>query len=585
MSLKFSGLRARRLRLALAAGLLLLGGGVYAGVSLAASAQADSGSYGGPGLQPGNLLVFTSTYQAASLTPGVTVLPPGCTAASAAASGTPCSAAGYNGTYPQVFNNDADDGSFGITSPITLDELDPYSGHVLDTIPVPTSDLVTSFSSKSEGALNLSTSGQYVSFMGYAAPSATVDVSASNAPGEVDPTDLVTSSYYRTVATLNSQGQFHFTETNAYTGDNGRAAIVADSDGSNPVIFMAGNAGNGNATFPPPSGTTQFSGVVLGAGAQSIAPSLGSEAFQNPGSPTPVGSFNITQLGDKQDKIGKDDNFRGMTIYNNVLYYTKGSGSNGVNTVYFVDTTGKACPNGIGVPAAGATLPTAPLDYNLSAIQAGGALPNNMCILKGFPTLLAKSKSGVSYPFGIWFANPDTIYLADEGSGDNTYSTSAGTYTNALAANNPTAGLQKWIFDTTTGQWNLAYTLTSGLNLGQPYTITGYPTGDNPATGLPWAPATDGLRNITGRVNPNGTATIWAESSTVSGDGDQGADPNKVYTITDTLHATALPTSEAFAAIDSAGFGQVFRGVSFTPRTGAGGFLQFGSRKESKRAK
>ncbi len=578
MSSKLSRLRSRRSRLALLATLPLLGGGVYAGVTLSASAQADGGFPGGPGLQPGNLLVFTSTYQAPNLIAGSTVLPPGCTAASAAASGAPCGTAGYDGSYPQSFNNDADDPSFGITSPIFLDELDPYSGRLLDTIPVPTSDLVTSFSSKSEGALNLSTNGQEVSFMGYAAPSAAIDASASNAPGEVDPTNPVTGAYYRTVATLNSRGQFNFTETNAYTGDNGRAAIVADSKGSSPTIFTAGNAGNGNASFPPPSGTTQFPGVVLGAGAQSVAPSIGSEAFQNPGSPTPVGSFDVTQLGDKQDKIGKDDNFRGLTIYNNVLYYMKGSGSNGVNTVYFVDTTGSACPNGVGVPAPGAPLPSAPLDYNLPAIQAGGPLPSNMCILKGFPTLIAKSKTGVSYPFGIWFANADTIYLADEGSGDNTYSTTTGTYTNALPANNPTAGLQKWVYDATTGQWNLAYTLTNGLNLGQPYTVPGYPTGDNAATGLPWAPATDGLRNITGRVNPGGTATIWAESSTVSGGGDQGADPNKLYAITDNLGATTLPANESFTAIDSAGFGQVIRGVSFTPGTGAG-FPQFGGNR------
>ena len=136
MSLK-SRLRSRRSRLALLAALPLLGGGVYAGVGLSASAQADGGFGGGPGLQPGNLLVFTSTYQTANLTAGSTVLPPGCTAASAAASGTPCGTAGFDGTYPQVFNNDAVDGSFGITSPIFLDELDPVSGRLLDTIPVP----------------------------------------------------------------------------------------------------------------------------------------------------------------------------------------------------------------------------------------------------------------------------------------------------------------------------------------------------------------------------------------------------------------------------------------------------------------
>ena len=42
----------------------------------------------------------------------------------------------------------------------------------------------------------------------------------------------------------------------------------------------------------------------------------------------------------KADKTGKDTNFRGLTIFNNVVYFTKGSGSNGVNTVYFIDTTG-----------------------------------------------------------------------------------------------------------------------------------------------------------------------------------------------------------------------------------------------------
>ena len=61
---------------------------------------------------------------------------------------------------------------------------------------------------------------------------------------------------------------------------------------------------------------------------------------QNPSLPTPVGSFNITQLGTSADKIGKDTNFRGLTIFNNVVYYTKGSGGNGINTVYFVDTSG-----------------------------------------------------------------------------------------------------------------------------------------------------------------------------------------------------------------------------------------------------
>ena len=83
------------------------------------------------------------------------------------------------------------------------------------------------------------------------------------------------------------------------------------------------------------------------------------------------------------------------------------------------------------------------------------------------------------------------------------------------------------------GTWQLAYTLQNGLNLGQPYSVPGYPIGDNAATKLPWAPATDGLRNITGRVNRDGSVTVWAVTSTVSGSGDQGADPNQLVAITD----------------------------------------------------
>jgi hypothetical protein len=128
----------------------------------------------------------------------------------------------------------------------------------------------------------------------------------------------------------------------------------------------------------------------------------------------------------------------------------------------------------------------------------------------------------------------------------------------------PTAGLQKWVLES--GVWTLVYTLQQGLTLGAPYTVAGYPGGNNSATGLPWAPATDGLRNITGIVNADGTATTFAITSTVSGNGDQGADPNKLVAITDNLAATTLP-AESFTTLETAGNLEVLRGVSFTPGT------------------
>lgn len=561
---------ARR-RAALATALVALSGTVA--LAAASGAQASSGTSRPTAfLRPGNLLVATSVYQNdANIVAGSTQLPPGCGSAAA-----PCGTAVVDGTYPYVFNNASVDPSFGVTSPITLRELTP-SGRPVESLVVPDSTragvsadankMVTSFSSKSELALNLSTDGRYVTFMGYQAPVAAADVSNDNTPGDVDPTSADPGSAYREVAQLGANGRFQFTETNAYSGDNGRAALLNDSAGSD-LYYTAGNAGNG--ANPEPAA------VVTGAGAQIVKPSNLSTALQNPGQPTPAGSFNTVELGDSADKSGKDDNYRGLTAYDNVLYYTKGSGSNGVDSVFFVDTTGAACPAGTGLPQAGVKLPTtSDLSYSTNDAALGltaknpGLTPSNMCVLNGFPTTLAKSASDASdYPFGIWFANPDTLYVADEGAGDNTYSAADNEYTAAAAST--TAGLQKWVLDTKTRQWNLAYTLQSGLNLGTPYNVAHYPTGVNDApggTGLPWAPATDGLRNITGHVNPDGTVSIWAVTSTVSGSGDQGADPNQLVSITDSLAATELPTHEGFHTVVAPTDKTVVRGVSFTPGT------------------
>src|SRR5262249_16707167 len=71
-------------------------------------------------LEPGNLLVSRSVYDgtASLLTPGTTILPPGCLSA--------CVFANNDGTYPLVWNNDLVDASFGITSKIFLDQITPW---------------------------------------------------------------------------------------------------------------------------------------------------------------------------------------------------------------------------------------------------------------------------------------------------------------------------------------------------------------------------------------------------------------------------------------------------------------------------
>ncbi len=511
------------------------------------------------------MLLSRSVYDnnPANVVAGTTLLPPKCVVPN-------CVTATDSGEFPFVFNNALVDGSFGITSRMLFDQLDP-SGRFINSLEVETphgfdrpdqpvgTRVVTSFSSKSELALNLSTDGRVVTFMGYQAPLNALDVSNSNTPADVDPTNPVTESFSRVVAEVDARGHFSFTKTNAYSGNNGRAAILNAKGG---VVYTSGNAGNG--ANPQPDG------IIIGAGAQILTPSHMSLDAQDPGQPTPVGSFNITQLGLKADKTGKDTNFRGLTIANNVIYLTKGSGGNGINTVYFIDTTGfdsngkpLACPNGVGLPGPNATLPTTSIVFNSNVLQTLGVTPYNMCVLKGFSTELAK-KTTTSFPFGVWFANATTLYVADEGDETNTFDPASGKFTAAAASS--TAGLQKWVFDSGLGMWKLAYVLQAGLNLGIPYSVNGLPAGQNASTGLPWTPAADGLRNLIGRVNRDGTATIWAITSTVSGSGDQGADSNQLVTITDKLAATAL-AGESFSVIRTARFAEVLRGVSFTPGT------------------
>ena len=184
------------------------------------------------------------------------------------------------------------------------------------------------------------------------APPGTIDASNANTPGEIDPTisDSATP-VYRAVAQVDADGRFEFTETNAFSGDNGRAAILDPEDGPDGTIFAVGNAGNGANPEPP--------AVINGAGSQILTPAHEPEAAQNPGTPIPFGNFNVAELGAKADKSGKDNNYRGVTLYDGAVYFTKGSGCNGVDTVYFADPNGSAtAANGVGLPSASETLPS-----------------------------------------------------------------------------------------------------------------------------------------------------------------------------------------------------------------------------------
>src|SRR6476646_10771716 len=110
---------------------------------------------------PANLIVSRSVYvDTGSVTAGTTVLPPDCSLDNCP---TPVTAV-VGSAYPFVFNNDGIDASFGIASKIFLDQI-TTGGTLVNSLEVPNSlqngvpptkdQMVTSFPSKSEIALNL----------------------------------------------------------------------------------------------------------------------------------------------------------------------------------------------------------------------------------------------------------------------------------------------------------------------------------------------------------------------------------------------------------------------------------------------
>jgi hypothetical protein len=466
---------------------------------------------------PKSLVISSSTYDktqgaVASLVVG-SKLAGSATATASAVSGN---------NYVTVWANDGVDGSFGVTSPIQLTDIDPSTGHVFSKVTVPTSQVVTSFPSKSEVGLHITTdaAGPHLVFVAYAgAGVGALDVSNSDAVSGQDATNPVTFAFAtptngyafaRTIVSMDGNGNFSYTPTINYGGNNGRSALL----GSNGLYYSVGNANNGNAATFGPNGTNPD--VTETTGLEVVTPinAATSNVTIPPNNSAQVDPLIQLQFGTaKPDKAGKDNNYRGITEFGGALYFTKGSGSNGIQTVYTV-------PN---LP----TIASAPAAHQISVVP-------------GFPTDSAKATGGNFTPFAVFFANATTMYVSDEGSGN---TTDTGMH----------AGLEKWSL--VAGTWQLDYVLINGL-IG---------TVDSGLTGADgtWPPITTvGLRNMTGVVNGD-QVTLWATTSTLSTSGDNGADPNKVVVITDSLSATTLPASESFSTVVGPTYGTVYRGVAF----------------------
>jgi hypothetical protein len=362
--------------------------------------------------------------------------------------------------------------------------------------------------------------------------------------------------YDREVALINSTGLVSLSPyDNANSGDNPRGALTVDEQ----EFYTFGN-----------SDSTLASGETLTPGVAVVAPTSQNNPGLTIGVRCGIPGQNFSYLlgtyfaGDRSDETAKkhvkDNNWRGGAIAldangNKQLYVSKGSGGNGDDGVFLVQD-----PNTGVLPACSPAEPNNNTAVITPVFSAQATVPNG-----------ASYQTSPYLPFGFWFANPTTLYVADEGNpptyvgGTNSFiDADAGTFTlpqlaNGSFAADPYAGLEKWVYSN--GSWTLAYTIQAGLNMYQPKSISGYLD----STSQPINSYTYGLRNIAGINNNDGTVTIYAITAQFSSVSGGESDPDSLVGITDSLAATTLPANEQFTTLQTSAPGELFRGVAYIP--------------------
>ncbi len=284
------------------------------------------------------------------------------------------------------------------------------------------------YGSSSEGTLQLSGNGQYLTIMGYGINAATFNAS----PGSYSPvptntalaqsgsiTGLSYTPVSRVVALIDANGDVDSSTQlyGVFSGNNGRSAYTLDGT----TIYVSGQGTDPDqtaGTFVTTRGTNNMNG-------------------QN--NPTPITGDDTTGNTESQDT-------REVQIYNGQLYIstdTKG-GSSAARS--FVGTLGTGTPTTtVGAPT-GLT--------GFGNVPGGGTGKYTMS--NGIGNSLNAGQQINLSPQNYFFANSTTLYVADDGAPNNDSAVSKG-------GSIGDGGLQKWSL--VAGTWVLDYTLTTGLNL------------------------------------------------------------------------------------------------------------------------
>ncbi|WP_394779529.1 PEP-CTERM sorting domain-containing protein [Undibacterium sp.] len=373
------------------------------------------------------------------------------------------------------------------------------------------------YGSSSEGMLQLSGDGKYLTIMGYGINAATFNANPTQyGTAQNDPTkpnalaqsgSMTNQTAYtpiaRVVALIDAAGTVDSSTTlyNVFNGNNPRSAATVDGSS----FYVSGQGVSGDKT----------GGVFY--------------ATKGSSSATAITGLDTDSHASAQDT-------RVVQIHNGQLYVSVDSKQGSGNNRDFIGTLGApgALPTSL---ANGGNGPT-----QLTGYAASGA---------GKFTITAANGNGINAPGALvnlspesyYFANASTLYVADSGIPKNDSALAKGDTRSTTYGD---GGLQKWVNSKPdgSGTWVMAYTLSTGLNLVKNDSASG----------------TTGLLGLTGQTMPDGEVQLFATNYTI---GD--TDPTFLFGISDLLSASVKPGDEAFTLLASAPADSTFKGVSFAP--------------------
>jgi hypothetical protein len=373
------------------------------------------------------------------------------------------------------------------------------------------------YGSASEGILQQSTNGQYLTMMGYGVNAATFNA-----------------------ASLSTYGTAALGQTTSLTADNQTGTPVTTV--SRVVALIGANAsvdtstaltGVYNQNNPRSVATVDGTSFYISGQASSKTDPTQGVAYATLGASTATVVDNTTDTR----VVSIINNGSGNTLYVSRDVNPSGSGGqNFTNVSTLTNSTSSLPTSSAGLITTHVTPPASPLSL--------GGNNGSINLTAGLDNTVNSSRNGKFVylsPEQFFMASSTVMYVADSGAPKN------GT---AGAAALGEGGLQKWV--QTNGTWTLAYDLSSGLNLVSNATAN---------ANTPTAAGVTGLLGLTGTV-VNGQVQLFATSY-----GLNELSPSFLYGITDTLSATSISqvSSETFTTLDAAAAGTSIRGVAFAP--------------------